>query len=95
MLENFIVVESFKKLKYENNTPTGKMYRNKSYVSLDSIVYITSAKTSIYKPEFNIDYYEEGSAIHLIDGTKLTCREEPKIIQGRVDQAKQLIRENN
>jgi hypothetical protein len=80
MRENYILVTSFKKMKYEDNKPTGRLYVNRSYVNVDNIAFITTAKTSIYKPQFNIDYYEEGSTIHLINGTTLTCNTEPKIL---------------
>lgn len=80
MKENYILVNSFKKMKYEDNKPTGILYQNQSYVNIDNIAFITNAKTSIYKPQFNIDYYEEGSLIHLVNGTTLTSIIEPKLL---------------
>jgi len=83
--QHYILVQSFKKMKYENNKPTGGLYTNSSYINTDSIMFITKAKTSIIKPEFNIDYHETGSLIHLVNGTTLTCTIEPKLLVEQIE----------
>ena len=52
---------------------------------IDETMFITKAKTSIIKPEFNIDYHETGSLIHLVNGTTLTCTIEPKLLVEQIE----------
>ena len=91
MADKFILITSFKKMEYENNEPTGKLHREQSYVNIDSIELITRASTYINEPQLNLDYYEEGSIIHLTCGATLTSIREPKIL---VDHIQAMMREN-
>lgn len=88
MTRNFIGVVSFQKVRYRNGVPTGELYRNHCWVNVENISYISHTKTSVNLPEHNISFVEEGSKIHMLDGTTIISALHPKVLIADIEKLK-------